>query len=92
MTNAPEHGARFEILRESTTEASATYAIAVHAHEGAHHASVTITASGVETRWTAEPPTWIAETTHGFVKMLQKNHAGDGSWPARLVRWRAESR
>ncbi len=90
MLDAPEHGARFEIALEDKTESHATYAIAVHDAEAIYDAIVTITAGAVETKWTSEPPRWIADTTQGFMKMVEKNHAGDASWPARLVRWRAE--
>lgn len=88
--NVPEHGARFELARTDTASAGATYAITVVEAATTHEAIVTISASDAQTRWAAEPPRWIADTVHGFVKTLQKNHAADASWPARLVRWRAE--
>ncbi len=84
MTDAPEHGARFEILRDEDA-----YAVAVVEDGIVHHARVTITATTLETVWKSSPPTWIAETTLGFTKTLQKNHASDGTWPQRLVRWRS---
>lgn len=90
MKNVPEHGARFEIALESRTDDHATYAIAIHEAATVHDARVTIGATSIDTKWTAEPPRWIAETTQGFLKTLQKNHASDASWPARLVRWRSE--
>jgi hypothetical protein len=86
----PEHGARFEILRESLTADGAIFAIAVIDAAATHQARVIISVGAVQTHWSTEPPRWIADTTNGFVKTLQKNHAADASWPARLVRWRAE--
>jgi hypothetical protein len=90
MTDAPEHGARFEILRESTADDHAVFAITVYDASATFDARVSISIAAVETTWRAEPPRWIADTTHGFSKMLQKNHAADASWPSRLVRWRSE--
>jgi hypothetical protein len=90
MTDAPEHGARFEILRESATEAHAVFAITVLAAGATFVASTKISSAAVEITWAPEPPRWVADTTHGFAKMLQKNHAADRSWPSRLVRWRSE--
>ena len=90
MTLPPEQGARFELVRESTSDREATYVIAVIEPDARFEARATIAASSLDTRWTPEPPRWIADTTHGFLKTLQKNHVADSSWPARLVRWRAE--
>jgi hypothetical protein len=90
MTLPPEHGARFEITREASSERGATYAIAVIEAERRYEARATIAASSLDTQWTPEPPRWIADTANGFLKTLQKNHVADASWPARLVRWRAE--
>lgn len=90
MTEAPENGARFELSRESVEVAHATFVVRVHEAGGPFEARTRISATQVETTWTPEPPRWIAETTHGFLKTLQKNHASDASWPERLVRWRSE--
>lgn len=88
MTAAPEQGARFELLHEP--EAGGRYAISVHAPDGVFAASASIDTAGVALHWEAAPPGWMHETTLGFLRMLQKNHAGDGEWPSRLVRWRTE--
>jgi hypothetical protein len=90
MTDAPEHGARFEILRTSAGGDHAVFGITVLAAGATFVATTKISGAAVETTWAPEPPPWIADTTHGFAKMLQKNHAADGSWPSRLVRWRSE--
>ena len=90
MTNAPAHGARFELLRASVSLGEATYTIAVQAGGDRFDASATIKSGALDTRWTHEPAAWIRETTNGFLKILQKNHAHDASWPSRLVRWRQE--
>ena len=84
MTDAPEHGARFDITR-----ADGAYDVVVHAPGASYEARVTITSEQLDTRWTSEPPRWIVETTQGFMKTLQKNHASDESWPSKLVRWRS---
>ena len=90
MTLAPAHGARFELARVTTSSAGAVYRVSVLDAHARHEARVSLEAASLEMRWVSEPPPWIAETVHGFVKILQKNHAHDGSWPARLVRWRSE--
>jgi hypothetical protein len=86
----PEHGARFELAREALTPSGARYVVTVVDASASYRAESTLDAARVDTRWSPEPPPWIAETTHGFLKTLQKNHASDASWPARLVRWREE--
>jgi hypothetical protein len=87
---APEHGARFELARQALTTGGARYVVSVIVAGASYRAESEIDAARVDTRWSPEPPPWIAETTHGFLKTLQKNHAGDASWPARLTRWREE--
>lgn len=89
-SEGPEHGARFEIAREHVDGAAADFGVRVVEAHSTHEARVTISASTIDARWVAPPPRWIADTALGFFKTLQKNHASDGSWPTRLVRWRAE--
>jgi len=89
-TPPPAQGARFELARDRIDVEGAVYAIAVIATDARYAAEARVSTARVETTWRSEPPAWIAETAHGFLKTLQKNHAADGSWPARWVRWRSE--
>lgn len=90
MTLPPENGARFELARTESRAEGAHYEVQVHEASARWTAGVTLGASALEVRWASPPPAWIASTTLLFFKTLQKNHGKDGSWPARLVRWRAE--
>ncbi|MFO0683273.1 MAG: hypothetical protein U0234_14545 [Sandaracinus sp.] len=90
MTLPPENGARFELSRLETSAEGARYEVRVHEASARWSAGTTVGAAALEIQWAATPPAWIASTTLLFFKTLQKNHGKDGSWPARLVRWRAE--
>jgi len=90
MSEGPEHGARFELSRQSIDDRAATYELIVLERQRSFAARATLAPSGIDVHWTSEPPRWIADTMLGFLKTLRKNHADDAGWPARLVRWRAE--
>jgi hypothetical protein len=36
------------------------------------------------------PPEWATDFTLALLRTVAKNHAGDGDWPRRITRWRAE--
>lgn len=90
----PTHGARVLLDRVATDGARATYRVEIHAPEASWASEASLDAAVTLAPWRAirgaigEPEPWMIESARGLLRTLLKNHAGDGSYPPRLLRWR----
>lgn len=87
----PEHGARFVLERQSSTDAGeAVYSALVLGAGGQEHAMhVAIAADGtVEVSAPDDAPAWMVKHVEGLSRQVRTSGQREGVWPRTIRRWK----
>lgn len=92
---APEHGVRVLLELVRAEPEGVVYRVELHAPRAGWSAEARIDAAGALTigafarlEGEGDPEPWMSDTVRAFLRTLHKNHAAQGDWPPRLLRWR----
>lgn len=90
----PTHGVRVLLDRIAIEGTRARYRVEIHAPESSWASEAALDTSVLLEPWqpirgsAVEPEPWMIESARGLLRTLIKNHATDGAYPHRLLRWR----
>lgn len=92
--HTPKHGLRVLLDRLDGEPGRARYRVELYVPAVSHATEATL-ADGAVTfgEWSllegaGAPEAWTIDAAKAFLRTLQKNHAADGDWPVRIMRWR----
>lgn len=91
----PDQGVRVLLELLSSGDRGARYRVELHAPTASWRGAAAISPDGAialepfaPLRGEGAPDAWMIEQARAFLRTLHKNHAADGSYPRRLLRWR----
>jgi hypothetical protein len=92
---APEHGVRILLELVRGGRDSAIYRVELHSPRGAWAGEASFDEMGTPVVGVLErldgmgdPEPWMLDTVRSFLRTLHRNHAAEGNWPSRMLRWR----